>query len=341
MHCEITKSPFRWRRSFLGFTLVELLVVIAIIGVLVALLLPAVQAAREAARRSQCSNNSKQTGISLHLYHGTFERFPIGAAPGEGSMWTYHIMPYIEQENVQNLMTIGEGAAGNFQWAHPGPYTKEDLTSNPSFRNLIAVETPISIFQCPSNAIPVGGQYDVSSDNWHVMARQPSSYLGSASGIALNQYSGMTDLDGVLFGNSEVAFKDIEDGTSHTLLVGEALHDVAEQERIGANREQRTGDHKDHWYFGSDDIDINNDLSEALGSTAVPINYRGEPGGGPPCENARRPPCQLFQLSFSSNHPDGIEALLCDGSVTFISESIDSIVWQDMATRASQQPEDE
>src|SRR5678810_851038 len=94
----LRSSPFRGRSVFdrRAFTLVELLVVIAIIGVLVALLLPAVQSAREAARRTQCANNLKQMGIGLHNYHDTFQRFPFGWSD-RGAGWTSMLLPYIEQ----------------------------------------------------------------------------------------------------------------------------------------------------------------------------------------------------------------------------------------------------
>ncbi|HMO87103.1 MAG TPA: DUF1559 domain-containing protein, partial [Lacipirellulaceae bacterium] len=105
-----------WRRvasAKLGFTLVELLVVIAIIGVLVALLLPAIQAAREAASRSTCMNHLRQIGLAQQMYHDSHQVFPPGCMPPEGSMWPYYIMPQIEQAPGQRYMTIGEGAGGN------------------------------------------------------------------------------------------------------------------------------------------------------------------------------------------------------------------------------------
>ena len=88
----------------------------------------------------------------------------------EGSMWSGYILPYMEDDQLKKLMTIGEDAGGNFQWAHPGPYRYpiEDKT----YRNIIAVETLISIYRCPSAVLP-DFQYDVSSDNWHVMQRVP------------------------------------------------------------------------------------------------------------------------------------------------------------------------
>src|SRR6056297_3242731 len=95
-----------------GFTLVELLVVIAIIGVLVGLLLPAVQSAREAARRMQCSNNLKQMGLALHNHHDAHEAFPMGVTPWHrnGYNWKFKILPYLEQRLDQADMRIGQGA---------------------------------------------------------------------------------------------------------------------------------------------------------------------------------------------------------------------------------------
>ncbi|HMO83977.1 MAG TPA: DUF1559 domain-containing protein, partial [Lacipirellulaceae bacterium] len=91
------------------------------------------------------------------------------------------------------------------------------------------------------------------------------------------------------------------------------------------------GDHKDHWYLGSDDIDVDKDLSECLGSTGVPINLRR--GGVDPCAgNPANPDCQALQLSFSSAHPGTVNVVLCDGSVQTIHEGIDAQVWSDYGT---------
>lgn len=331
-----------------GFTLVELLVVIAIIGILVALLLPAVQAAREAANRSSCQNNLKQLGLGLQMHHDTYGNFPPGAVNSEGSMWTYYILPFLEETNTQAFMNIGESSAGNFQWAHNGPYTREQIAADKSTANIIACETVVSVFRCPSARL-LEHQWDAStwSPPWIVMQRVPGSYLGSATGILTDQNKPgldgdmpMTGCDGVLFGLSDIKIRQITDGTSNTLLVAEAVHDSDVVDSLGTTGEDPYGDRKDHWYIGSDDIDNydGQDMSEALGSTGVPINYQNEVRDQNPCENPRHPYCQPLQLSFGSEHPGGMQGVRCDGSVGFFEEGMDEIVYRDLATRAAQIP---
>jgi prepilin-type N-terminal cleavage/methylation domain-containing protein len=321
-----------------GFTLVELLVVIAIIAILVLLLLPAVNAAREAARRAQCQNNVKNISLAVINYESALRKLPIGVNCGEGSMWSLYILPYMEEVSLRNIMTVGENNRGNNQWAYPGPYRRPLKRYH---ENIEAVETVISLYRCPTAPLPTN-QYDISSDNWHVMGRSPASYLACASGLVTNQNSPrcMTELDGVMFGHNKdepakpIEFKKIRDGTSKTMLIGEALHDFVTVERRGRRAELPHGDRKDHWHLGSDDIDIYNDPSEALGSTAVPPNLQLQLECTP--ENSRGADCQALQLSFSSAHPGLVIVGMCDGSVRNVEESIDATVWRDMGTRAGQ-----
>ncbi|MCA9215398.1 MAG: DUF1559 domain-containing protein [Planctomycetales bacterium] len=326
-----------------GFTLVELLVVIAIIAVLILLLLPAVNAAREAARRAQCQNNIKNITLAVVNYESALRKLPIGINCGEGSMWSMHILPYMEEENLRNIMTVGENKRGNFQWAHPGPYRRP---LKKYYENIQAVETTISLFRCPTAPMP-SNQYDVSSDSWHVMARAPSSYLACASGLVTNQNvprcltnTRSTKMDGVMYGHSKddparpIELKKIEDGTSKTIMIGEALHDSITVARRGRRPESAHGDRKDHWYIGSDDIDIYNDASEALGSTGVLPNLQLQ--FECTIKTSRRAECQALQLSFSSAHPGIIMAGMCDGSVRAVEESIDATVWSGMGTRSGQ-----
>jgi prepilin-type N-terminal cleavage/methylation domain-containing protein len=331
-----------------AFTLVELLVVIAIIGVLVALLLPAVQAAREAARRSQCQNNLKQLGLALQMYHDARKAFPTGAAAGEGSTWSYYILPFIEESNSSARMNVGEGTGGNFQWAYDGPYSPQQITSK-DYANIVLCERPFPVFRCPSAGLP-DHQFSTSTWSWVVMRRSPASYLGCASGLIVDQNLRdaknirMGSADGVLFPLSKIAMKHITDGTSNTVLVSEAVHDITAVEKFGAMPESALGNLKDHWPLGGDDIDgtggpdQSRDVSEALGSTAVPINYQTQFLGFERCQGMPGADCQKVQLAFGSTHAGGAETLRCDGSTSMIDEGIDPIVWRDLGTRDGQVP---
>ena len=134
-------SPTKLRSR--GFTLVELLVVIAIIGILVSLLLPAVQAAREAARRLQCSNNLKQIGLGIHNYESTYRRIPWGAKGGWGLSWTTDILGYVEQTALADKVPYGEpgGATGGLPRKCPVPGTR--------------ASSHVMTFRCPSQFGPV------------------------------------------------------------------------------------------------------------------------------------------------------------------------------------------
>jgi prepilin-type processing-associated H-X9-DG protein len=294
--------------------------------------------------------------LSAQNYHGAHNRFPYGVVLTEGSMWSLYLTPYMEQQSLKNLVTIGkftingngdvafaDGGDG-FNWAYPGPYTPDQITGKPEYKNLIACETPVPVFQCPS--ADLRGQYDMSRD-WLVMKRQPCSYIGNASGLAttqlgidepnpLNKHTKMKSLDGVFYSNSETSMKHILDGTSNTLLVGETFHDFADVEANGYKKELEIGSRQDHWYFGSDDIDTNpgNEMSEGIGSTGVPMNLQNLAPNQ--CATPTSAACKNLQLSFGSLHPGGMNAAHCDGSIAFISEDIDAVAWSALGTRDSQ-----
>jgi prepilin-type N-terminal cleavage/methylation domain-containing protein/prepilin-type processing-associated H-X9-DG protein len=185
-----------------GFTLVELLVVIAIIGVLVALLLPAVQSAREAARRTQCLNNLKQTGIALLNYHDTRKVFPIGVG-GTGTDWGWSatILPFMEQETIDDLINY-------------------DVTYN-RLENQEVIRYFIGTYQCPSaepNVLvtccaSIPGDRDVAQTNYTAIATHHNFRFGR---VPSRQYG-----TGILYDNSTTKIKDILDGTSNTFIVGE------------------------------------------------------------------------------------------------------------------------
>lgn len=349
-----------------AFTLVELLVVIAIIGILVALLLPAVQAAREAARRAQCQNNLKQIGLACLNYESTHKKLPPGTYLGEGSAWSAFILQFIEEGNIFSNLTIGEDDNGNYQWAYPGGEYSDVNSLGDTYRNMQLVETVISVYRCPTMNLPEH-MYDLSAVEWLVMRRVPGSYIGVASGLAQSQYPTFwlrvakhppqqplwEGADGVLVGihhredtrSGQIAFRKITDGTSNTLMIGEAVTDVETVESQGRQKEDVRGDRKDHWYGGSDDIDTTisgsegnySDPSEFLGSTGVGINLQGTSFENQQmCRSSDNPACQALQLSFGSDHSGIVQMVYVDGHVDRIEEDIDPQVWSDLGTRASQ-----
>ena len=202
-------------RTSRGFTLIELLVVIAIIAVLVSLLLPAVQQAREAARRAQCKNNLKQLGLSLHNYESTFTVLPMTNAQNylpnvQGFSPQARLLPYIEQTNLQNLLDYT-------QPAFTGPYNF--LTPNPLF--VTAFATTIPVMLCPSDPAPpsnteTGTGFTYAGINYMI------SY-GSGTGT---NYDLRWKTDGIVYENSSVRFSQITDGTSNTVFMSESVRSI-------------------------------------------------------------------------------------------------------------------
>lgn len=192
-----------------AFTLIELLVVIAVIGILVALLLPAVQAVREAGRRMQCSNNLRQLGLAMQLYHDTNKSYPpgfmavnhLGDISG-GWAWGVFLMPYIEQSPLQDRLS-------------PTQYTLSQVITAPELLPMLQMN--LAVFRCPSSPIEKlrefkGGGQLVSTSNY-TCCRGFFSYRDSAHLTQRN--------DGVLYALSAIRMRDILDGTANTICVGE------------------------------------------------------------------------------------------------------------------------
>jgi prepilin-type N-terminal cleavage/methylation domain-containing protein len=310
----------RWNRASAqrsAFTLIELLVVIAIIGILVGLLLPAIQSAREAARRTQCINNMKQQGLALHMFHDAIKRFPSALqqgktwyttyqrdnAPGgyanngtstypqEGPFWSWvtRIAPFFEEGNVANKFDMrGQPASWPWQSAPPVQWVQNGT----SWKYLHSFKIPTMI--CPSD--PRGPQ-EADYGNGEVYAL--TTYLGVNGTSQFKEATPFAGQDGMLFINSGVKMGQISDGTSNTFIVGERppTNDL--------NYGWQWAGSGDSPYFGTADVVLG--VHERWGTpTALPDYYRSGSVQDP-----------SHNLHFWSLHPLGANWTMCDGSVQF------------------------
>ncbi|WP_254512789.1 DUF1559 domain-containing protein [Anatilimnocola floriformis] len=292
------------QRSARAFTLVELLVVIAIIGVLVALLLPAVQAARESARRMQCQNHLKQMGLAFHNHFDTMGHYPtggwgwnyvgdpdLGFAEGQPGGWTYNILPFIEQKAARE---IGLGQTG--------PLKQAEL------ERLVTI--PIKFYNCPSRRPAKAYPISVHPTNApNVSAGAKLDYSANVGDGTGNQWKGGPPEDrsdptiwtGLLYDYSKVRQSEVTDGTSNTFMVGEKFLD------------------QNHYSDGLDAADnenlyvgFDNDNCRSTNASYYP-----------PRRDFRVPPTEGPYYVFGSAHPAGFNVVLCDGSVRLVAYNID------------------
>jgi prepilin-type N-terminal cleavage/methylation domain-containing protein/prepilin-type processing-associated H-X9-DG protein len=303
------------RNRSLGFTLVELLVVIAIIGILVALLLPAVQAAREAARRMQCGNNLKQLGLGLHNYHDAFKTFPDGwlyinnpplpfvaAQPNTETWgWSAMILPYIEQGPLHQQLGVTSRTL------------YQALATGAPFLPLM--RTRLNVLMCPSDTGYNAGGLVHNNRNFNngngtllggfatPVLVGVSNYPGNAGhrSVAANTVN-----TGVLNGEKGVRISDIIDGTSNTIAVGEReTKNCRSGTWLGVRNPNGAGGQAVWVVAANAGPKINQDHVAIAWNQASAIGVPGGCGEG-----------------FSSLHPGGVQIALADGSVKFIAETI-------------------
>ncbi len=310
-------------RNRSAFTLVELLVVIAIIGVLVSLLLPAVQAAREAARRMSCRNNLKQLSLALHNYELSHRKFPPGRLPFPFVFSPQaQLLPYVEQGNVQNLLNFSNPPLTFGSFPHAAA-------------NEAVAKTPLELFLCPSDALRVPGS-DFGAVNY------PAS---TGSGLVNN--GSINAADGVIFAVSTIGFRDITDGTSQTIVFSESILGNGSNstgalplDRVRQTIELTAGTPTTPaacapggstlWSGQRGSKWINGHFADTLYNHFYPPNSET-----PDCNNGHHNYALTAARSF---HPGGVNAALCDGSVQFVQESIDLTVWRALATRSGGEP---
>jgi prepilin-type N-terminal cleavage/methylation domain-containing protein len=281
------------RRS--GYSLVEVLVVIAILAILMSLLLPAIQAARESARRAQCGNHLRQMGLAMQQYHDAKRRFPSGTVSSSRLLWTGSILPFIEQQNLHNQIDF------SLPW---------NLGNNAR-----VCSTFLPIYRCPSSTSPDTMTAQGIDD------RVPCDYLAVCSGTDMREsglgiLAGGPHSNGVFFVDSRVRMAEIVDGTSNTVAVGDSFFQFEELELDHTGYPQFL----DRWCVGTLE-GIGNEVSEAIGSTGVAIN-----------SHKLEVFIDEKELAFGSQHPGGVQMVSVDGAVRLFSAEVDRSVWSALGT---------
>lgn len=289
------------KRSRFGFTLIELLVVIAVISLIMSMLLPAVQKAREAARRLQCSNNLKQLGLALHNYHDAFQKFPPGylsngvtemqptdAETGTGFSWMTMLLPMVEQDTVYDDFDFSLAA--------------NDPANTDNQHHIIATLLCPSDNEMEKKFIMMDGSNEIEVG--------ATNYVGVYGYGNARMMPGMGT--GLLFRNSEVQFRDVKDGTSQTLAIGERTQEL----------------HRSIWSAAMPGYTVNAGMEmmpmHMEGSSSLVLGHVGMDAMPPmmmmPMHHT--PNSTSHVVNFSSNHPGGTNFVAVDGSVHFLSDNV-------------------
>jgi prepilin-type N-terminal cleavage/methylation domain-containing protein/prepilin-type processing-associated H-X9-DG protein len=329
-----------------AFTLIELLVVIAIIGILIGLLLPAVQKVREAAARAKCENNLKQMGLAIHNYESANRRLPFGKGPSFTqpagipvyARWSFHsqILPFIEQGNLYSSIdftfppeTPGMGGVVNFMPAY----------QNPARQNADQCRTVVPIFLCPSDPAPQDPNWP-GQNNYY--ASQGAQYLCDLTGSELSTIDPTERPNGPFYYLSNTRFADVLDGLSNTAFLSEkgrgfatptfnvdmiqipfqsslnAMYTTCSAQTKGAT--PLTSKQGFSWVMGEMCCTTYNHVSTPNTTSCAGIGYPGNMANMGMCVTA------------NSYHPNGVNVFFGDGSVHFINNNIDIATWRAMGT---------
>jgi prepilin-type N-terminal cleavage/methylation domain-containing protein len=330
-----------------GFTLVELLVVIAIIGVLVALLLPAVQAAREAARRSQCSNQLRQISLAFQLHHDAHDFFPSsgwgfrwtgdpdrGFGKTQSGSWAYSCLPFMEAGNIHN---IGKGAAGAQKRAElarlgstpvatfycpsrrpPGAYPHVAANVASGFRNATTSPDGLARTDYAANLGPRVSPHEIRWGEGPTVAEanQNRGFLDNELQNKNPPTDSFTEIRGIAYQRSEINVKHITDGLSNTFMVGEKNLNPDNYLASTNASDRDLGDDQGAWV--SDVLD----------------GHRFTDDGALPAPDQPGVP-QSF--NFGSAHPAGFHMAMCDTSIRSISYDVDPNVFHLQGDRSDDQ----
>jgi prepilin-type N-terminal cleavage/methylation domain-containing protein/prepilin-type processing-associated H-X9-DG protein len=304
-----------------AFTLIELLVVIAIIGVLIALLLPAVQSAREAARRAQCTNNLKQLGIALHSYHDAIGSFPLGRTiPFDASYSPMaRVLPFVEQATVSQAMNF------DLPWSSAG--------------NTTVTSARLSLLLCPSDPAEApqgwgGTNYRANEGTSVVM------WFGANDTVGANL--GMPAPNGLFFANARHTAADIRDGLSNTAAFSE--HVLGDFDNTLATREADTFWPQTYPANADEAVQLCRQMDwrdlafQRVSDVGAPWIYGYHStssywhSGPPNSSSCMFPPSRIMTVA-NSRHPGGVNVGLADGSVRFVKDTVAIESWRALGTR--------